>query len=102
MLPADRWARDRASWKARRSRRRAPARSAARSTARIAGAARDLALRVLARVGLAKKIYVYPDQLSGSQLQRVAIARSLAMQPQLMLFNEITSALGSELTGEVL
>ncbi|HJS32974.1 MAG TPA: amino acid ABC transporter ATP-binding protein [Alphaproteobacteria bacterium] len=65
-------------------------------------AARELAERVLARVGLAEKIGAYPDQLSGGQQQRVAIARSLAMQPQLMLFDEITSALDPELTGEVL
>jgi polar amino acid transport system ATP-binding protein len=65
-------------------------------------AARRLAVTVLARVGLAEKIDAYPDQLSGGQQQRVAIARSLAMQPQLMLFDEITSALDPELTGEVL
>jgi polar amino acid transport system ATP-binding protein len=65
-------------------------------------AARGLAARALARVGLAEKIDAYPDQLSGGQQQRVAIARSLAMQPQLMLFDEITSALDPELTGEVL
>lgn len=64
--------------------------------------ARDLAEAVLARVGLSEKIGAYPDQLSGGQQQRVAIARSLAMQPQLMLFDEITSALDPELTGEVL
>ena len=66
------------------------------------GPARELAAQVLARVGLGDKIDAYPDQLSGGQQQRVAIARSLAMQPQLMLFDEITSALDPELTGEVL
>ena len=66
------------------------------------GAARELAREVLRKVGLEEKIAAYPDQLSGGQQQRVAIARSLAMQPQLMLFDEITSALDPELTGEVL
>ena len=64
--------------------------------------ARALAERVLRKVGLAEKIDAYPDQLSGGQQQRVAIARSLAMQPTLMLFDEITSALDPELVGEVL
>ena len=67
-----------------------------------AAEAHRLAEAVLQRVGLADKIGAYPDQLSGGQQQRVAIARSLAMQPQLMLFDEITSALDPELTGEVL
>jgi polar amino acid transport system ATP-binding protein len=62
------------------------------------GIARD----VLRRVGLEEKLDAYPSQLSGGQQQRVAIARSLAMQPKLMLFDEITSALDPELTGEVL
>jgi polar amino acid transport system ATP-binding protein len=66
------------------------------------GEARALAERVLAKVGLAEKIDAWPDQLSGGQQQRVAIARSLAMQPELMLFDEITSALDPELVGEVL
>ena len=64
--------------------------------------ARDIAREVLRRVGLEEKLDAYPDQLSGGQQQRVAIARSLAMQPKLMLFDEITSALDPELTGEVL
>ena len=64
--------------------------------------ARELARKVLAQVGLEEKISAYPEQLSGGQQQRVAIARSLAMQPQVMLFDEVTSALDPELTGEVL
>ena len=63
---------------------------------------RELAARVLSQVGLADKAPSYPSQLSGGQQQRVAIARSLAMKPNLMLFDEITSALDPELTGEVL
>ncbi|MDO8360239.1 MAG: amino acid ABC transporter ATP-binding protein [Devosia sp.] len=65
-------------------------------------AARDIARRMVAKVGLAEKLAAYPDELSGGQQQRVAIARSLAMQPTLMLFDEITSALDPELVGEVL
>ncbi|WP_332686594.1 amino acid ABC transporter ATP-binding protein [Bosea sp. (in: a-proteobacteria)] len=65
-------------------------------------AAREIAREVLHRVGLEEKLDAYPSQLSGGQQQRVAIARSLAMQPKLMLFDEVTSALDPELTGEVL
>ncbi len=65
-------------------------------------AARSLARRMVDKVGLAEKLGAYPDELSGGQQQRVAIARSLAMQPTLMLFDEITSALDPELVGEVL
>ena len=57
---------------------------------------------VLEQVGLLEKFDAYPDNLSGGQQQRVAIARSLAMQPKVMLFDEVTSALDPELTGEVL
>jgi polar amino acid transport system ATP-binding protein len=64
--------------------------------------ARALAREVLAQVGLSEKIDAYPEQLSGGQQQRVAIARSLAMRPQVMLFDEVTSALDPQLTGEVL
>lgn len=63
---------------------------------------RKLAEEMLARVGLTDKFDAYPDQLSGGQQQRVAIARSLAMQPKVLLCDEITSALDPELVGEVL
>jgi polar amino acid transport system ATP-binding protein len=65
-------------------------------------AARRIAREMVAKVGLGEKVLAYPDELSGGQQQRVAIARSLAMQPTLMLFDEITSALDPELVGEVL
>jgi ABC-type polar amino acid transport system, ATPase component len=64
--------------------------------------ARELAHRMLAQVGLQDKAEQFPEQLSGGQQQRVAIARSLAMQPKVMLFDEVTSALDPQLTGEVL
>ncbi|MGX9415999.1 amino acid ABC transporter ATP-binding protein [Vibrio sp. RC27] len=60
------------------------------------------AVKLLTRVGLADKVDVFPSQLSGGQQQRVAIARSLAMNPDLMLFDEPTSALDPEMVGEVL
>lgn len=60
------------------------------------------AKQILERVGLGEKLGHYPAHLSGGQQQRVAIARSLAMKPQLMLFDEPTSALDPELVGEVL
>jgi len=64
--------------------------------------ARARAEELLERVGLTEKAQEYPDNLSGGQQQRVAIARSLAMDPEVMLFDEPTSALDPELVGEVL
>jgi polar amino acid transport system ATP-binding protein len=65
-------------------------------------AARERAVELLDRVGLADKAAVYPSALSGGQQQRVAIARALAMDPEVMLFDEPTSALDPELVGDVL
>jgi polar amino acid transport system ATP-binding protein len=64
--------------------------------------ARREAESLLGTVGLAEKADVHPRKLSGGQQQRVAIARALAMRPQVMLFDEVTSALDPELVGEVL
>ena len=64
--------------------------------------AREVASDLLERLGLSDRSSAYPDQLSGGQQQRVAIARSLALGPEVMLLDEITSALDPELVGEVL
>ena len=64
--------------------------------------AREIASKQLDHVGLGDKLEVYPNKLSGGQQQRLAIARALAMEPNYMLFDEVTSALDPELVGEVL
>jgi polar amino acid transport system ATP-binding protein len=69
---------------------------------RSAADARQKAEALLERVGMADKIDEHPDRLSGGQQQRVAIARALAMEPHVMLFDEVTSALDPELVNEVL
>lgn len=65
-------------------------------------ASKEIAFNLLERIGLKDKAYNYPSQLSGGQKQRIAIARALAMKPDVMLFDEPTSALDPEMVGEVL
>ena len=64
--------------------------------------AKELAMKMLGKVGLEDKAEAYPSMLSGGQKQRVAIARALCMNPDIMLFDEPTSALDPEMVGEVL
>jgi polar amino acid transport system ATP-binding protein len=72
------------------------------SPARIKAETKENAIRLLKRIGLEDKAYVYPSTLSGGQKQRIAIVRALAMSPKVMLFDEPTSALDPEMVGEVL
>lgn len=86
----------------RRQRKKGNADVEIKTTAQIKAEAKENAMALLERIGLADKANVYPALLSGGQKQRVAIVRSLAMNPDVMLFDEPTSALDPEMVGEVL